>query len=83
MLHAFVTSLCVCYEKVFVLSYDAVHYIDMDCQEKKKNYLLLVVCAIFKKAYWNGGRIATSNWTAPGIAGKSVGLCQLWDVEGL
>lgn len=35
----------------------------MNCQEK--SYLLLVVCAIFKKAYWNGGRIVTSNWTAP------------------
>lgn len=35
--------------KVFVLSYDAVHYIDMNRQ--KENYLLPVVCAIFKKAY--------------------------------
>lgn len=24
-----------------------------------------MVCAIFKKAYWNGGRIVTSNWTPP------------------
>jgi len=44
---------------VFVLSYDAVHYIDMSCQEE--NYLLPVVCAIFKKVSWNGGRMITSN----------------------
>lgn len=35
----------------------------MNCQEK--NYLPPVVCAVFKKAYWNGRRMITSNWTAP------------------
>lgn len=35
----------------------------MNCQEK--NYLPPVVCAVFKKAYWNGGRMITSNWSAP------------------
>lgn len=32
---------------------------------QENNYLLPVVCAIFMKAYWNGGRIVTSNWTPP------------------
>lgn len=58
----------------------------MNCQ--KENYLLPVVCAIFKKAYWNGGRIVTSNRAAPKkckqnqpevIAYSEV--CQLWDGE--
>lgn len=35
----------------------------MNCQEK--NYLPPVVCAVFKKAYWNGGRMITSNLSAP------------------
>lgn len=58
----------------------------MNCQ--KENYLLPVVCAIFKKAYWNGGRIVTSNWAAskkckqnqPEVIAFSE-ACQLWDGE--